>query len=169
MPRPTSKAQLLELSRKNYALLQTEISKLSQEDKILGGIVGDWSVKDVLGHLYEWQHMVLTWYHAGKCGETPKTPHENYNWGEIPALNQHIYEKYQNTPLNDIQQKFNNSHEETMRIIERMTDEELFTPKFYAWTKTTTLGSYFTSATSSHYDWAYKEIRRGFKAKNKPS
>jgi len=169
MPRPTSKTQLLEQSQKNYNLLQTEISKLSPEDKVLSGIVGNWSVKDVLGHLYEWQQMVLTWYYAGKHGETPKTPHEDYNWGEIPALNQHIYKKYQNTSLDDIQQKLNNSHQEMMTLIQTMTDEELFTPKVYAWTKTTTLGSYFVSATSSHYDWAYKEIRRGFKAKNKPS
>ncbi|MCU0480889.1 MAG: ClbS/DfsB family four-helix bundle protein [Anaerolineae bacterium] len=167
MPRPTSKTQLLDQSRQNFDLLQTEIAKITPENRVISGIVGEWSVKDVLGHLYEWQQMVLRWYQAGKRGETPKTPHANYNWGEIPALNQHIYEMYRDIPLDEIQQKFNDSHEETMKLIEGMTDEELFTPKVYAWTKTTTLGSYWTSATCSHYDWAYKEIKRGFKAKNK--
>lgn len=167
MPRPTSKTQLLEQSRKNYDLLQAEIAKISPENRIISGIVGEWSVKDVLGHLYHWQQMVLSWYRAGKAGKTPKTPHENYNWGEIPALNQYIYEMYQNIPLNELQNKFSASHQETMGVIEEMTDEELFTPKVYVWTKTTTLGSYLTSATCSHYDWAYKEIKRDIKSKNK--
>lgn len=167
MPRPTSKTQLLDQSRKNYDLLQAEIAKITPENRVISGIVGEWSVKDVLSHLYEWQQMVIRWYCAGKHGETPKTPHANYNWGEIPALNQYIYEMYRDIPLDEIQQKLNNSHEETMQLIEGMTDEELFTPKVYAWTKTTTLGSYWTSATCSHYDWAYKEIKRGFKSKNK--
>lgn len=33
-------------------------------------------------------------------------------------------------------------------------------PGNYAWTKTTTLGAYFVSSTSSHYDWAMKKLRR---------
>ncbi|MEL6140134.1 MAG: ClbS/DfsB family four-helix bundle protein, partial [Bacteroidota bacterium] len=30
----------------------------------------------------------------------------------------------------------------------------------YAWTGTTSLGAYLISSTSSHYDWAYKLIKR---------
>jgi hypothetical protein len=46
-----------------------------------------------------------------------------------------------------------------MGIIEKHTDEELFTKKKYAWTGTTSLGSYLISATSSHYDWGLKTIK----------
>jgi hypothetical protein len=167
MPRPTSKVQLLEYARENFEKLQKEIADLTQEQKIDPGVVGDWSVKDVLAHLLEWQRMSRSWYAAGKRGETPVTPSEDYTWREIPALNQHIYETYKDNPLDEIERDFLASHDEMMALIETMDDEELFTPKVYKWTKSTTLGSYLTSSTSSHYDWARKEIRWGLKAKRK--
>ncbi len=165
MPRPTSKNQLLEQAPADYAALQAELKDLSAATMIEPGIVGDWSIKDVLAHLQVWQQMTVSWYRAGKDGTTPVTPSEKYTWHEIPALNQEIYETYRDQPLDEIANNFVASHQATMNLIETMSEEELFKPKVYAWTKSTTLGSYLTSATSSHYAWARKEIRRGLKAK----
>jgi hypothetical protein len=169
MPRPTSKTQLLEQTRDEYDKLQNELAKLTAEEMVASGIVGEWSVKDVLAHLMHWQQMVLGWYRAGKAGQTPVTPHEDYTWREIPALNEHIYQTYRERPLAEMQAGLAASHAETLAAIEEMDNEELFTPKVYAWTKSTTLGSYLTSATSSHYAWARKEIRRGIKAYRQPA
>ena len=44
-------------------------------------------------------------------------------------------------------------------LAERYSNEELFTKKYFNWTGTTDLGSYFVSTTSSHYDWAIKKIK----------
>ena len=167
MPRPKTKDQLLELASTNYDKLQAEITHLTPEEMTESGVVEIWSVKDVLAHLTAWQQMTLSWYRIGKTGETPITPSEKYTWREIPALNQEIYETYRDAHLDDIQRDFTTSHEETMALIESIDDEELFTPKVYQWTKTTTVGAYFISATSSHYDWARKEIRRWVKRKSK--
>lgn len=169
MPRPKTKDQLLELASKNYDKLQVEITNLTPDEMTESGVVETWSVKDVLAHLTAWQQMTLSWYRIGKAGETPSTPSEKYTWREIPALNQEIYETYRDDPLDDIQRNFIASHEEAMTLIESIDDEELFTPKVYQWTRTTTVGAYFISATSSHYDWACKEIRRWIKAKGKQS
>lgn len=165
MPRPTSKAQLLEQADVNFEKLQAELSGLTDMEMIEAGIVGEWSIKDVLAHLFEWQQMTCSWYRVGKSGETPFTPSPDYTWRQIPDLNQHIYEMYKDVPLNEILEKFARSHTETIALIESMDNDELFTPKVYKWTKSTTLGSYLTSATSSHYDWARKQIRKGLKAK----
>ncbi len=165
MPRPKSKDQLLEQARQNWEKLQAEVDQLTEDQITEADIVGDWSVKDVLAHLTEWQKMTLAWYCAGKAGETPITPSETYTWRQIPDLNRAIYEKHKDSSLDKIQANLLASHKETINIIEQISNEELFTPKVYKWTKSTTLGSYFTSATSSHYDWAYKEIRKGLKAK----
>jgi hypothetical protein len=66
------------------------------------GIVGEWSVKDVLAHLYEWEQMVLRWLAAGKRGETPEVPAEGYKWNQLPALNEEIWLKYKDLPLDEI-------------------------------------------------------------------
>ncbi|MCD4686826.1 MAG: ClbS/DfsB family four-helix bundle protein [Anaerolineae bacterium] len=167
MPRPTSKTQLLAQTRDTYDALQAELDKLSPAQMDDTGIVGDWSVKDVLAHLTTWLEMCLDWYQTGKGGDTPVTPSEHYTWREIPALNQHIYEMHHARPLDDVIREFHAAHEHMLVAIAQMTDKELFTPKVYAWTKSTTLGSYITSATCSHYAWARKEIRRGLRAKAK--
>ena len=44
-----------------------------------------------------------------------------------------------------------------------ISEEDLFTPGRYAWTKTSTLGAYFVSATASHYAWARKEVHKCLK------
>lgn len=165
MPRPKSKQELLEQAQVNWDKLQAQIKQLSMDEIIEGGTVGEWSVKDVLGHLLEWQQMTLSWYRIGKRGATPVTPSEDFTWREIPALNQAIFEKYQHVELDTIKAQLASSHQEMLKTIEAIPDDELFTPKIYKWTKSTTVGSYLTSATSSHYDWATKHIRRGIKAK----
>ena len=54
---------------------------------------------------------------------------------------------------------FKKSHKETMALIEKHTDDELFSKKKYPWTGTTSLGAYFISNTSSHYNWGLKTIK----------
>ncbi len=165
MPRPTSKSQLSAGILKERAALNTQLEALTPEQMTRPGTVGEWSVKDVLAHLLAWEQMCLAWYEAGKRGETPQTPGQGYTWQQIPALNQNIYERHRDTPLETVMEQFRASYEAIFAAIEAMTDEELFTPKVYKWTKSTTLGSYMTSATCSHYHWAWTEIRKGLKGK----
>jgi len=51
------------------------------------------------------------------------------------------------------------SHQDMLELIQKHSDDDLFTKKKYAWTGTTSLGAYLISATSSHYDWALKTIK----------
>jgi hypothetical protein len=53
---------------------------------------------------------------------------------------------------------------EVQEVINRYNDEELFEKKRYKWTGTTSLASYLISATSSHYDWAMKKLKKYKKA-----
>ena len=55
------------------------------------------------------------------------------------------------------------SHKKVMDMIEKLTNEELFETKHFAWTGNSTLGAYCVSATSSHYDWATKKIKAHIK------
>ena len=43
--------------------------------------------------------------------------------------------------------------------MEVFSNDELFTKGIYKWTRGTSLGSYFVSSTSSHYDWALKKLK----------
>jgi hypothetical protein len=74
-------------------------------------------------------------------------------------MNAGFWQKHQNTPLADAKEMLKASHREAISLIESFSDKELFTKKHFAWTGTTSLGAYCISATSSHYDWAVKNLK----------
>jgi hypothetical protein len=60
---------LAEIERERIGLNQA-LAVLSPRDMTRAGVTtGGWSVKDILGHLVEWQEMNLQWYAAGLRGE----------------------------------------------------------------------------------------------------
>lgn len=164
MPRPTTKAGILSESSKEHDALEQLLATLTPEQMVHPGIVGEWSVKDVLAHLTEWQQMVLGWYHAGQAGETPALPAPGFKWSELPALNQAIYEKHLDRPLPAVLEEFRTAYRQVTAWVESLSEEDLFTPGRYAWAKTNALASYVISCTSSHDRWARTELRKGLRA-----
>lgn len=85
---------------------------------------------------------------------------KGYTWRTTPELNQLIWKKYQKMNLVEVEERLETSHKRMLVLINAHTNDELFMRNCYSWTKTTTLGAYFISATSSHYEWAMKKIRK---------
>lgn len=46
-----------------------------------------------------------------------------------------------------------------MALADSFSDRELFSKGVFPWVGGSTLGSYFVSVTSSHYDWAMKKLK----------
>ena len=149
----------------------------------------DRNLRDVLSHLHEWHRLLILWVTANLAGdaqpygerEVGKFSSENfgrgddantaceskprpflpppYTWKSYGEMNVGFWEKHQKTTLENATKLLTESHAETMKIIEKFTDEELFTKKHFDWTGTTNVGSYCVSATASHYDWAMKKLK----------
>lgn len=163
MPRPTTKSALMDENRDKYAALEAWLAGLTPEQMVQPGLLGDWSVKDVLAHLHEWHAMLLRWYAAGLRGENPPTPAEGYTWAQLPVLNKRIYETYRDRSLEEVITKFRTSHQELQVLIDSLSEEDLFTPGLYGWMRQNKLSAYFKSCGSSHYHWALTEMRKGLK------
>jgi len=164
MPRPANKNQLLQETQQEYEALEKFLASLSSEQMVAPGALGDWSPKDVLAHLYEWQQMFFGWYDAGLRGETPHPPAEGYKWSQLPALNQAIYERYRDWTLEAVRNALRASHHRTLDLIQKLSDEALTTPGLYTWMNKNTLIAYITANTGSHYRWARTEMRKRLKA-----
>ena len=163
MPRPHTKPLLLSESQKEHDALEAYLDTLTSEQMTQTGIVGEWSIKDVLAHLYEWEQMVLGWLAASERGETPHVPAEGYKWNQLPALNEEIYQKYYQQPLEEVLSMYRASYQQVMETIEGIPEEKLFTRGLHRWMNKNAFAAYFTSCTSSHYRWARKEMRKGFR------
>jgi hypothetical protein len=163
MSKPTTKKALIEAAQTERAALEKILATLTQEQVVQPDTLGDWSVKDILAHLVEWEQMVIKWYEAGVKGQIPAVPSEEFNWAQLPQLNHAIYSKYRDTAAAEIEKKFRTSYKKIMTVIENIPEKELFTRGHYMWTRSNALAAYFISCTSSHYRWARTAIRKGVK------
>lgn len=163
MSRPTTKPDLIQAANTEFEKLWKLIDTMTQEEQNAEFMFEDRdrNLRDVLTHLYEWHKMVESWHKEGTIdGGLPDVPGTGYTWRTLPDLNKCIWEKYQGTSLAEAKTSLIESHKMILKLIETHSNDELFTKKVYKWTKGSTLGAYFVSCTSSHYNWAMKKIRK---------
>ena len=171
MARPQTKENLMIAAKENFEKLNTLISKMSDkelttpfdfskdEKKKEAHWKRDKNLRDVLIHLYEWHQLILKWVHSNQNGEEKSFIPKPYNWRTYGDMNVEFWKKHQNTSLEDATKALQKSHKDVLKLAENFTNEELFSKKVYKWVGGSTLGSYFVSATSSHYDWAIKKLK----------
>ena len=165
MPRPTTKADLIQATNEQFAKLWTLIGEMSDKEKSADIVPNerDKNVRDVLVHLYEWHCLLLNWIQSNTNGKPAPFLPAPYNWKTYPQMNVAFWEKHQNISYTDAEAMLKKTHKEVMALIETFSNEALFSKGTFDWTGTTTLGSYCVSATSSHYDWAIKDIKKALK------
>ena len=171
MPRPTTKKDLLIVAADNYKKLNELISNLTKkeldtpfdfskdEKKKEAHWKRDTNLRDILVHLYEWHQLILNWVHSNQNGKEKSFLPKPYNWKTYGDMNVEFWKKHQKTSLEEATNIFNKSHEDVLELAATFTNEELFAKGIYKWTGGSTLGSYFVSTTSSHYDWAMKKLK----------
>lgn len=162
MPRPTNKLELLNLGETNYLKLLNFIDALTEEEQQESFPEGtlNRNIRDVLGHLHHWHLLMKGWHDVGLTGEKPHIPAKGYTWKTNAALNKEVQRLYVGKTLKEVRQLLSESHAQIRTLIEQYNDEELFEKKRYHWTGSTSLAAYLISATSSHYHWALKLIKK---------
>lgn len=163
MGRPTTKKDLIEVAGTEFNRLWALIDDLSETEQNASFLFEDRdkNLRDVLVHLHEWHNMLSRWHQEGTLdGGSPKVPGQGYTWRTLPGLNQEIWAAYQDVSLEEAKALLTSSHEMILSKVEPFTNEDLFSKNVYKWTKSSTLGAYFVSATSSHYNWAMKKIKK---------
>lgn len=171
MSRPTTKADLLTAANENFEKLNALISDLTEKELStpfdFSGAAGkkeahwkrDKNLRDVCVHLYEWHQLLLNWVRSNQEGENKPFLPQPYNWKTYGDMNVAFWEKHQGTSLEEARRLLEQSHNEVMKLAETLSNEALFSKGIYAWVGGSTLGSYFVSNTSNHYDWAMKKLK----------
>ena len=111
-------------------------------------------------HLVRWHEMVIAWHDGNMSGKKTDFLPEGFNWRTTPELNFEMWNEYQSVSLDEAKRLVKKTHQEVMDIIKSHNNDDLFKKGTYDWTGSSSLGSYLVSATSSHYDWAMKTLRK---------
>jgi len=157
--RAKTKKELLESIRTTRELLEKKFSNLAPKQMVWPGSMDDWSVKDILAHLVDWEQRFIEWYKAGQKGETPETPAPGFTWRELPKLNQVGFEQHKNETLENVLERFEKSYLEILELVKGMKEQEIFETRYYEWTGNSSLLTWIAANTSSHYNWARRNIR----------
>jgi hypothetical protein len=157
--RAKSKKELLESIRTTREQLEKKFSTLTPDQMVWPGSMEDWSVKDILAHLVDWEQRFIGWYKAGLKGEVPATPAPGFTWRELPKLNQEGYERHKHESLENVLEQYAQSYGEILELIEGMSEQEIFEEKYYPWAGNSSLLPWIAANTSSHYNWARRNIR----------
>lgn len=171
MARPQTKNDLIEAANLNCEKLLKLIETMtdvelgtefdfSSDDKKKEAHWGrDKNLRDVLIHLSEWHNLMLNWVKNNKAGVNKPFLMEGYNWKTYGDMNLLFWKRNQLVSTEVALEQFKETHEKIMDVIMEMSNEELFQKNVYDWVGGSTIGSYFISVTSSHYDWAMKKIK----------
>lgn len=171
MARPQTKNDLIAAAELNYdklleliesmteSELNTEFDFSADPKKKEAHWRRDKNLRDILIHLHEWHNLMLQWLANNKAGNRKPFLMEGYNWKTYGEMNVIFWKRNQTVSLEDSLEQFQESHKKIMSEIEKMTNDELFQKNVYDWVGGSTLGSYFISVTSSHYDWAMKKMK----------
>lgn len=123
----------------------------------------DKDLRDIYIHLYEWHKLLLNWVNSNLNGDSKPFIPEPYNWRTYGDMNLEFWKNHQTTSLERSKELFIQSHNDVMNLATKFTNDELFKKAEFDWVGGSTLGSYFVSATASHYDWAIKKINAHIK------
>jgi len=163
MAKQNTKAELLKDIQVQRRQLEKNLAGISSANKVLPGVCGEWSIKDILAHLAAWEQLFLGWYQAGLRGETPQIPAPGITEKNFHQLNQQIFEKNRILSLEDVEAEFTASYQQILALVQKLPEDDIFLPGRYAWTGKHRLADYIAPNTCSHYYWAKTLIRKWLK------
>lgn len=164
MSRPTTRTELLERSATEFEALMDAVEGIATQRRMGASDYPRGSVKDMLAHLDSWHRMFLEWERVGRTGEVAEMPAPGHTWKTTPKLNAEVHERHADDSWDEVVASLRRSHGSVREVIASYGDDELFEKGRYRWTGSTSVGSYAVSATTSHYDWAMKHLKRSRKA-----
>jgi hypothetical protein len=161
------KDEVIKKIKRERKLLEKSLSNLTEQEMLLEGVVGEWSVKDILAHLMAWEILFLSWYESGLQGRLPDIAPVGMSRKAIDAVNERFFHQYENWPLKTVLTESRISYDKILAKIEAIPEEDIFKQGRFAWTGYLALEKYISGNTYNHYAWARLKIRQWIKGRNK--
>ena len=152
------KARLLDLLEAEYEFVHRTIDDLLAEVMLMENVTGTWSIKDMIAHLTAWMKRLLRWFDEIEAGQTPDVPEKGYTWDAVDALNDAQSVKDKNRSLDDVLADFHNVYHEVYRLIEGLSEDDLFHSTFDGLTREP-MWRLIVSNTYEHFHEHIKPVR----------
>jgi hypothetical protein len=133
-----TREEALATLRDGQARIDELLGPLSEEELTKPATIGDgdWSAKDLIGHLSSWEELALRALKEFRAGqvpwvETPEGPFSAPATGKVDAFNAEAVARTRTQTLEAVRRLARNSHHELIESIERISYEEWTSRAFY--------------------------------------
>ncbi len=156
------KAKIIQnLNREREKLLEA-IQDIPEPAMSASGVLGDWSIKDILNHLNHWEAELVSQLWKAQQGQNPQVA--SYSDQKIEQLNQQWYQEGLDRPLEMILADLHGVRKQTIRRIEGFSERDLTQPGRFPWLAGLSLAdriaSYSYEHEAEHADQIRKWIQR---------
>jgi len=144
--------------------LESNLAALDPESLEQPGVVRQWSVKDVLAHLAEWEAMGLEWVAASRRGQSPPCPAPGFTWRQVDGpggLNDVIFRRFHECSVDEVMSRFRDVHQQFEAMVATLSQQELTDPTHFPWTEGAPF-SRWVNGFAAHDLWAKKKICASF-------
>ena len=155
-----NKNELIESLEDGRAEVIEMLEELPDETMLASGAMGDWSIKDILAHLVQWEGQLVTLLFQARQGmKKPTTAH--FDPAPRDEINQRWMITSRERPLDIIWKDFTGIRKQTVRRVSEFTEKELNDPNLYPWLNGTPLWQWIVNDTIEHetehgdqiFDW----------------
>lgn len=133
MKQYASKEELKEEIIKSYKKYIEEFNDIDEnlKDKRIEEV--DRTPAENLSYQIGWTSLLLKWEENEKAGIEVKTPSEKFKWNELGKLYEWFNESYSNLSLKELRIILDENINKILKLIDNMTEEELFKPHMRRW------------------------------------
>ncbi len=125
-----AKQDVLEQIRRARGALLTAIEGLPDDALLRPGVVGFWSVKDILAHLTTWESELIT---ALAQLDRPTRVPEIVKIEDIDDWNEEQYRNNVRRGLDAVMEDFNGVHKHLLKAVEALDDKTLDNVRKFPW------------------------------------
>ncbi len=164
MPQPRTKTAIMERLRADRRRLEQNLAGLKREQLVEPGVVGQWSIKDVLAHLADWEAHMSIWLDAARSGDLVEGLDPGLTWEQLDLFNERVYRAHRDESLDHVLEYFRGEHERFMAMVEAMPEDEMLERGRYAFLDKQAIYDWL-GAYAAHDAWAKTAIRKWLKGR----
>lgn len=157
LDRGLDKEGWLHLIRSERGAWESTLAEVGKERMEVPGVVGDWSVKDILAHVTFWEGSSARHLEAALRGEPPAPT--KYKGLETDEINDRVYRENRDRPLAEILEWSEDTHRRLVSAIEALPVEHLAEPGRYTWLEGQPLWEVVPGNSYDHYPEHIASIR----------
>jgi hypothetical protein len=140
-----NKQELLDKIVTGRAQLEAALSHIDEERMPLIILHGEWSVKDLIGHLGYWEGFVVTLFNTYRAGKTPEP------FSDVDLVNAQVLSQSRKQSLSELRRQEKNAYQKILALLQEASPQELFNADHFPGTKGQPFESIISDNTYGHY------------------